>query len=431
MQCIGSGRCIKVGMVIVLGTVLTGMSGCALGPYVRPQQVSQTRHVSSAPAPQSSSTMAASTPLKVEKPLSTAIEEFLARTQAYAARGKGSTETISTALPVAKVGHADEHAGHEKTREQPVFRSTVLTPTTRYEGDTMLARDTMSSSVVGRRPVAIPAIQRVFVRSASQLKVMPTVEVVNEVSNQPMHAGGGEVLTQDRILSYFRDQVQDDTTLANVWSLKFVELALAQPTDDPSLLSSLGLDVQETLGALLHAVEQVHASLLNPVMPTDDAVEALDALHAKIVGQADPVVSNTVFCQSVTNFGIYEEMPLNAFVTGQRVQTIVYSEIDHLSSGRDADGMFRTVLGTHLEVLTEDGKTVWQDEQPEIVDRCRRQRRDFFVAQRVTLPATLPAGDYILKVFVEDKLSGRATEVAHKFEMLSPTHVAGLQGTTG
>jgi len=432
MRFVRSGRSGTVCLFVLVTALLPGLSGCATGSRVSPQHESS-RRSSSLPAMSSAS----SEPLKVDKPLSTAIEEFLSRTQEYASRDQAPDKAARAALPVAKLGTRDAQAGREGWREKPVFRSTVLTPNTRLRGDTVLARDTslsrdtMSASVVGRRPAAIPAIQRVFVRGISRAKVLPEIQVANEVSNQPMNVRNKVMLTSDRILSYYQDQLKDDTSLEDVWTLKFVELALGRPTDDTTSMASLGGDVQQTFAALLLAVEQVHASLLHPSAPTDDALQALDVLRAKMISQVDPKLSNTLFCRSVTNYGIYEEMSLDSFVTGQRIQTIVYSEIDHLSNERDADGMYRTVLGTHLEVLTEDGKTVWQDEQPEIVDRCRRKRRDFFVAQRVTLPATLPAGDYILKVFVEDKLSGRATEVAHKFEMFSPSHVANTQGVPG
>ncbi len=437
MRFVESGRLVKLSLVALIAVLLPGLSGCAAGSRVGHQQVNDSRRASSIPGRSQVSTGAVAESLKVDKPLSTAIEEFLSRTQEYAGQDQAAPKAAAVALPVAKLGTNDTHAGRESWREKPVFRSTVLTPAKRNSGqavlarDTNLSRDTMSSSVVGRRPAAIPAIQRVFVRSASRPKALPKIHVVNEVSNQPMNAGAQAAITSDRVMSFYREQMHDGTSLEDVWTLKFVELALGRPTDDKSSMSSLGLNAQQTLGALLKAAEQVHMSLMHPTAPADDAVKALDALRAKMIGQVDPELSNTFFCRSVTNYGIYEEMPRDSFVTGQRVQTIVYSEIDNLSSEVGADGMHRTVLGTHLEVLTVNGETVWQDEQPEIVDRCKRKRRDFFVAQRVTLPATLPAGDYILKVFVEDKLSGRATEVAHKFEMFSPSHLAKPQGLPG
>ena len=78
---------------------------------------------------------------------------------------------------------------------------------------------------------------------------------------------------------------------------------------------------------------------------------------------------------------------------------------------------YRTVFATRLEVLTAEGRTVWQHEEPKVIDRCQRRRHDFFIAQRVTIPGTLSAGEYVLKMMVEDKLSGRVSEAVHTFHV--------------
>ena len=67
---------------------------------------------------------------------------------------------------------------------------------------------------------------------------------------------------------------------------------------------------------------------------------------------------------------------------------------------------------------------MWRHEEPEIVDRCRRRRKDFFIAQRIALPPTLSAGDYVLKVLVEDKLTGRADEATYPIVLVSPVSLA-------
>ena len=112
------------------------------------------------------------------------------------------------------------------------------------------------------------------------------------------------------------------------------------------------------------------------------------------------------------------------FVAGRGSQTIVYCEIRNFRSEQANDGSYRTVLATRLELLTDAGASVWQHEEPEIVDACRRRRSDFFIAQRVTLPPTLAAGRYVLKVLVEDKLSGKASEATHSFEVVGSGAVA-------
>jgi hypothetical protein len=123
-------------------------------------------------------------------------------------------------------------------------------------------------------------------------------------------------------------------------------------------------------------------------------------------------------------FGSYEEMASEDFVAGRPIQTIVYSEIRNLKAAKNEEGVFETSLSTRLEALTTDGKSVWQREEPEIVDHCRRRRTDFFIAQRITLPPTLPAGEYVLKVLVEDELSGKVGEASQPFTVHSPVSIA-------
>ena len=129
-------------------------------------------------------------------------------------------------------------------------------------------------------------------------------------------------------------------------------------------------------------------------------------------------------CRKVVTFGVYEEIPHEGFVTGRPIPAIVYSEIRNLRSEPEADGRFRTSLATRLELLTSDGKPVWEHEEPGIADLCRRRRTDFFIAQRVVLPPLLAAGEYVIKVLVEDKLSGKANEATHRFAVLSPAALA-------
>jgi hypothetical protein len=103
------------------------------------------------------------------------------------------------------------------------------------------------------------------------------------------------------------------------------------------------------------------------------------------------------------------------FVAGRSNPTIVYSEIRNLRSEPVEGSQYRTLLGTRIEILTADGDSVWQHVEPEIVDLCRRRRNDFFIAQRIVLPSTLPPGEFVLKVLVEDRLSGKADEATHRF----------------
>jgi hypothetical protein len=157
---------------------------------------------------------------------------------------------------------------------------------------------------------------------------------------------------------------------------------------------------------------------IDPLGVGAHALERIDELRQAVADRGDPIVVEVALCRNVVTYGVYEEMPPEAFVAGRTTQTIAYSEVRNFRSELSDDGTYSTVLATRLEVFTVDGHSVWQHEEPEIKDMCRRRRTDFFIAQRITLPPTLPAGDYVLKVMVEDKLSGRASEASHPFALL-------------
>jgi len=162
----------------------------------------------------------------------------------------------------------------------------------------------------------------------------------------------------------------------------------------------------------------------DPQLAGQEALDTVDELQSALADRVDPEIATIALCRNVTTFGVYDEMESDEFVAGRTLRTIVYSEIENLSAEQTAEGDFRTLLATRLEVLTADGRSVWQHEEPEIEDVCRRRRADFFIAQRISLPPVLGEGDYVLKAFVEDKLSGKANESIYQFHVYSPTSIA-------
>ena len=74
-------------------------------------------------------------------------------------------------------------------------------------------------------------------------------------------------------------------------------------------------------------------------------------------------------------------------------------------------------------MLTASGQSLWRHDEPEIIDLSRQQREDFFLAQMITLPATLGPGEYVLKVTIQDALSGKSNQAILPFT-LGSTSVA-------
>jgi len=208
------------------------------------------------------------------------------------------------------------------------------------------------------------------------------------------------------------------------WSVRVAELAFDRESNPSEISSNLADASRAVLSAFLSLGEAVRANVRDPSHSANDTLVSLEDLRLTLLPKANLSVDNVALCRSVVTFGVYDEMDPETFIAGRSLQTIVYSEIRNFESQVTEDRQYRTELGTRLELLSKDGRSVWTHEEPQIVDVCRQRRRDFFIAQRITLPPTLPADEYVLKVSVEDKLSNKMNEVAHDLVLRPSSPVA-------
>jgi hypothetical protein len=272
---------------------------------------------------------------------------------------------------------------------------------------------------------AIPAIQSVNIRPVGDTAKTPSRPALTSTANQPLDTDTNAAEPSvERLVQELREDARKTEDFDAEWKLRLVELAMNRPADAAEYSPKLAADARGILAAFIKAGEAVRQAARNPLDFGEEALRRVSSLQNTLADRADPIVATVALCRTVVTFGVYEEMPSSTFIAGRSTRTIVYSEIENLRSEMTPEGQYRTSLGTRIAVLTADGQEKWEHEEPEIVDVCRRRRSDFFVAQRVTLPPTLPAGEYVLKLLVEDRLSGKANEAATRFSILSPTSVA-------
>jgi len=336
-----------------------------------------------------------------------AIEDFLARTQQY----RVPTTAVAAQVPT------------NGTPPTAARRNPSAVPPDKAVANTQV---TIADPLPPKPELAIPALQALVIRgSEPPPTVGPTTPVKTNITNAPLDVHPTDApLTLERLEKHLQTQLDARKDFSTEWQLRLVQLALDRDADAAKESAYLPVEAQRLLGALVPVIVAVRNMARNAMVTSDEALTRVDLLREALTERADPTVRTVALCRKVVTFGTYEEMTPEDLVAGRTLQTIVYSEIAHLRSERIADGRYQTRLGTRLEVLTADGKSLWQREEPEIVDVCRRRRVDFFIAQRITLPPTLATGDYVLKVLVEDKLSGTAGEAAHPFTIHAPIAVA-------
>ncbi len=274
---------------------------------------------------------------------------------------------------------------------------------------------------------SLPVIRSVSIRPVAGQGDDTAPPVEEPTTNQPLAVRPPtEEMTEARFVDYLesRTTADDAFDFDAEWRLRLVHAALGQFSKAAEVSPKMSADARDMLDSLVRVAAATRRVAGDPLAEGDDALEQVDELRQIVADRADPIVKSIEWCRKVVTFGVFEEMDASEFVAGQATRTIIYTEIANLSAEQTSDGQYRTSLSTRAEVLTADGTSVWQHEEPDIVDVCRRRRTDFFIAERITLPPTLSAGDYVFKLLVEDKLSGKANEASRPFTIQSPISVA-------
>ncbi len=277
-----------------------------------------------------------------------------------------------------------------------------------------------------RQPMpALPVVESLSI-PAADLDDAVSEEAPNNATNESMDLNSASATgIVAPFLSYLKTRAEASRMFDHEWQHRLALLALHRDREALEISSEIPREAQDLLGTLIRAVIGVRSATRDPLSTGNEALARVEELRDLLAGRADPVVATLALCRKVVTFGAYEPLPDTDFVAGRSTQAIVYIEIRNFQSERTDEGHHRTALATRLEVLTGGGQSVWRHEEPEVVDVCRRRRTDFFIAQRIVLPPSLPAGDYVLKVLVDDRLTGRADEASHSFRILSATSLAG------
>ncbi len=267
-----------------------------------------------------------------------------------------------------------------------------------------------------------PVLEALIIRGDGVVLPSETDEEAASIANAPAStdAPQREVTLADRIAALRERVAVAPEDVAARWELLLLQLADGNQDAAGPAPEGTADRATSVLGELRDVIVAVRDSLENPVVAADRALEAANALRATFSEQADLQIPAVALCTRVQTFGVYDEMPAAALVPGRPNRTIVYVEIANFMSEQTPEGQYRTLLSGELEVLTADGAPVWRHEQPDIVDVSRQRRNDFFLAQVITLPATLGVGDYVLKVTMEDELSGKSNQAIHSFSLGTP-----------
>lgn len=128
-------------------------------------------------------------------------------------------------------------------------------------------------------------------------------------------------------------------------------------------------------------------------------------------------LKNATFCFKIDGYGEYHTYSKDEFAPGQRV--LVYAEIGNFHSELSAEGIYRTRLKSTLEVYGADTnqEPVEVKVYPVTEDFCRNHRRDYFHSYVVDIPVRCTRGPHVLKLIIEDELSGKVGTYTVPFQV--------------
>ena len=122
-------------------------------------------------------------------------------------------------------------------------------------------------------------------------------------------------------------------------------------------------------------------------------------------------------CTRVGGFGDFDEWDIHneaaqySFVAHTSQPVIIYLEMEGFSSKLNPNDLWETVTSQHLTIYSDrDGIPVWKEDWQSAADRSRKQRRDYFTVQKLTIPRSLSIGRYQLKIRVRDEKTGAEAE---------------------
>ena len=296
------------------------------------------------------------------------------------------------------------------TAMQPVDASTIPTLNAPTQGGT----DTQGSPQpppinLGPAPLPEPTkphVELIDVRPASSPTTMPSGTESGSSANQPvLHPAmprggdlGGMLAELEAAVKAHPEQ------LDNQFKLRLLYLATDQDDKAAGPIAA-GDPVQAHLAtALFGLLTSAKSAIRQPTTSPAPALLAAEELHRLLGQQAPVVIPKIALVTRVNSFGDYEAVNPARFSAGQGVHVFLYTEVSNFRSEPTPDGRLRTLLAEKVEIFDSTGKVIWKQSADNIEDKVLSPRRDFFVPLEVRLPAGTPAGEYVLKATIEDKL---------------------------
>jgi hypothetical protein len=202
---------------------------------------------------------------------------------------------------------------------------------------------------------------------------------------------------------------------------QLLRLVRQEPSPDMEMLSNLSSEDREVISAVLDGLSNFrNTTKADDNMMLGQKIQPLIDMADRLRSQAELAIPTIALCTSVKSFGVYTPLASPRMIAGRDHEVVVYCEVQNFTSTQTADKTWETKLTQELELFTESGLAVWPEKagaQP-LEDSSHNRRHDFFISRLITLPASLPAGNYVLKITISDEQSHRVAQASTQVQLV-------------
>ena len=207
-------------------------------------------------------------------------------------------------------------------------------------------------------------------------------------------------------------------------ALALASLEMLLPNDggalvDEGVLSDAELASLEATRSFLRSMSSA-GSIASPAQVSTE----LESIKMQLDAWAGLTIKKAALCTNVDGYGRYETFPSYRFVAGVAQPVIVYVELERFAQrelvGPDGQARFETKLSQRLELYhVADDLNTWNRAAETVTDETRNRLRDYYLTNKVTLPANLGVGRYHLKVVMRDLIGERLSETIVPIEIVA------------
>jgi len=393
----------------LLAGLLIALGGCDLTytkPAARPERPVPSPPKNPPEVVQTEPRTAAPSPDQEADTVATAVQGYIQRVDDVARRTRRGVEPT----PPGKLAVAQERVPippGEDAQHLPGTLHGDSEPQRAQPSDPSLATQPAGPASA---PATPPTLDSVTVRAAALDPIVTpgaaaAVPGVNAAISTP-HAP----LNLSQFLAQWPDDAED-TSFARQLDRRVLHVVAGDYDRARQPLTLVSKEQQELAQGFIEsliAVREAHDG--DPSAAANRVLQQLEPLRESLATLGDLRIPRLAICQEVVGFGQYRPIEPVQFRAGGASEFVAYCEVQGFLSEKQDDGTYCTRFEMRTRVLNAAGDPVIDLHDAEIVDRCRQRRNDCFIPRLVRLPPALPAGEYVVKVTLVDKLGGKVAE---------------------